>query len=391
MHAKVRRISAQALTPAQIEVWTALHRADPAYRSPFFHPAFTMATAQARGDVEIAVFEDGGEIVGFWPFHRRPLGLIRPVGAPVADWQGPLLARGVRFDPAEVLAQLGAAAVRFDQIADPDGNFSAHAVARDESYAVDMREGAEAYRAWQARVHPNFVKELRRRERKAEREFGPVALHYPVYDDATFDLLVAWKRAQYAASGLHDVLSAPWVRRLLARLRGGGFADMRAAMAVLTIGGQPAAIELFLRSGPIKHCWFPAYGRAFFTVGPGHMLTDHLMRRAEMSEFIELDYGRSHWAYKRFWCQSVTTVTQTVSYAANATGAARAGLMGAAEQLGSGRLGALVGATQRRLDVMAAAEPRWSHLAAASLALAAQRATAPRESEPPAAAQAAAG
>ena len=44
--------------------WRQLCRQNRAYDSPFFDPAFTMAVAQARPDVKIAVIEQNGVLAG---------------------------------------------------------------------------------------------------------------------------------------------------------------------------------------------------------------------------------------------------------------------------------------------------------------------------------------
>ncbi len=53
-----------------VRAWTELQVANPDLASPYFAPEFTQAVAAVRDDVEVAVVEERGQIVAFFPFHR---------------------------------------------------------------------------------------------------------------------------------------------------------------------------------------------------------------------------------------------------------------------------------------------------------------------------------
>ena len=69
------------LTPKHVEVWSRLQREDAAVASPYFRPEFTQAVACVRNDVEVAVMEEDGEPVGFFPYQRRGRNVATPVGS----------------------------------------------------------------------------------------------------------------------------------------------------------------------------------------------------------------------------------------------------------------------------------------------------------------------
>jgi CelD/BcsL family acetyltransferase involved in cellulose biosynthesis len=70
---KIDIIPATEFSRDHIAAWRALQQADPALDSPLFHPEFTRAVAAVRDDVEVAVLEEAGEFVGFFPGSSRIL------------------------------------------------------------------------------------------------------------------------------------------------------------------------------------------------------------------------------------------------------------------------------------------------------------------------------
>ena len=93
-------VPARELSPENISAWVSLQSADPSSDSPFFRPEFRQAVAAVRKDVEVAVLEENGQPVGFFPFQRRHGNVGRPVGGPMADFNGPILRPGLAAHPA---------------------------------------------------------------------------------------------------------------------------------------------------------------------------------------------------------------------------------------------------------------------------------------------------
>ena len=75
---KVSLVRGRELSDDILCAWHRLRQANPDLTSPYFHPEFTRIIASRRNDVEIAVLESGGEIVGLFPFHRERGSIGRP-------------------------------------------------------------------------------------------------------------------------------------------------------------------------------------------------------------------------------------------------------------------------------------------------------------------------
>jgi CelD/BcsL family acetyltransferase involved in cellulose biosynthesis len=364
MDVKLKR--AKDLTAADLAAWARLRDSAPVYASPFFDPEFTLAVARARDDVFVAVISDGGRVTGVWPHHRRPLGFIRPIAAPLSDWQGPILAADARIDLAEVLAEMGAGATRLTGAADPHLAMAKATIASAVAYVADLRQGAESYFQWQETTWGHHFKNLRRRERKAEREIG--ALNYCIEEEnvEVFDQLLAWKRGQYAATGKHDVLGPDWVDRLMRELWARKGESLRLTVTSLRLGQRLAAAEIFLRGGRVKHSWFPAYDRELHSYGPGHMLTDAAIRRAGERGYDFIEFGAGHDEYKRTWGNLTVPIHEIVAHGAGPMGMARrAGLalwMGL-EAAPVARIREAAPRLRRRVDQIAAVEASWVKVA----------------------------
>ena len=92
---KISTIAARELRPDLAERWVALQRANADLSSPFFHPEFARCVAGVKSNVEIAVAEDGGKPVAFFPFERSLGSLGGPVGGLLSDYHGLVSAGGV--------------------------------------------------------------------------------------------------------------------------------------------------------------------------------------------------------------------------------------------------------------------------------------------------------
>src|SRR4051794_12390922 len=98
----VRLTRPEKLTSEELALWDRLQRQQPDFESPYFRPEFTQAVAGVRQDVEIAVLQQDGKAVGFFPFQRSSLNLGKPVGGKLNDFHGVLLPRGVHIDARQL-------------------------------------------------------------------------------------------------------------------------------------------------------------------------------------------------------------------------------------------------------------------------------------------------
>jgi CelD/BcsL family acetyltransferase involved in cellulose biosynthesis len=285
----VRIVSAGALAASDLARWSELQRAKPLYRSPFFRPEFTLAVARVR-DVHVAVVEEAGSVAGFFAFEAsRRHG--RPVGRPFSDYHGPVLDEDAALDARELVRACGLATWSFDHLPAAITAFAPHVWGQGASPYLDLTDGFDPGAS-------SDIRGAQRRARKLAREVGPLRF-VPDSDDP--DLLaqtIAWKRRQYAATGVTDVLADAGGRELLGHVhssRETGFAGM---LSVLHAGDQVAALHLGLRAGGVLHSWFPAYNPELHRYSPGLVLLLELAGAAPALGIRELDFGKGEARYK---------------------------------------------------------------------------------------------
>ncbi len=287
----VRIVPAGALTASELARWGELQGASELYRSPFFRPEFTLAVARLR-DVRVAVVEDAGSVAGFLPFEAsRRQG--RPVGRPFSDYHGPVLDDPAAVDARGLVRACGLATWSFDHLPAGFASFAPHVWGHGASPCLDLSEGFDP----EARPSSDIRGALRK-ARKLAREVGPLRF-VPHSDDP--DLLaqaIAWKRRQYAETGVTDVLADAGARELLGHAQAARATEFAGLLSVLYAGDQVAALHLGLRSGGVLHSWFPAYNPALHRYSPGLVLLLELAGSAPALGIRELDFGKGEARYK---------------------------------------------------------------------------------------------
>jgi CelD/BcsL family acetyltransferase involved in cellulose biosynthesis len=287
----VRVVTAGALTPSELARWSELQQAKPLYRSPFFRPEFALIVARVR-DVRVAVVEDAG----FFAFEAGRRGHGRPAGRPFSDYHGPVLDDGAAIDARELVRACGLATWSFDHLPAGIAPFAPHVWTQGASPYLDLTEGFDAEAA--GRRAPSDIRGARRKARKLAREVGPLRF-VPHSDDP--DLLaraIAWKRRQYAETGVRDVLADAGGRELLRHVHAARESAFAGLLSVLHAGDQVAALHLAVRSGGVLHSWFPAYNPELHRYSPGLVLLLELAAAAPALGIRELDFGKGEARYK---------------------------------------------------------------------------------------------
>jgi CelD/BcsL family acetyltransferase involved in cellulose biosynthesis len=295
---KVTVLPAPKLTPELAAAWGRLQREEPALASPFFRPEFTQAVAAVRGDVEVAVLEEGGEPAGFFPFQRRGWGVGKPAGGPMCDYQGVVARPGLAFSAQALVAACGLSAWDFDHVPVAQEPFRPYHHAVGESPYVDLSAGFDAFLAGRCADGGRSLKELPRKRRKLEREKGEVRFEYHATDRRAFEALLAWKSGQYRQTGVTDVFAFPWTVRLLERVLASQEEAFHGKLSALYAGGRLVAVELGLCSFGVSHGWFPAYDREFAAYSPGLILLLELVRESAARGARRYDLGKGATRYK---------------------------------------------------------------------------------------------
>src|SRR5687768_2053658 len=99
----IRTVKYEQLTGDEIRAWSFIQCSEPTLVSPFFRPEFTQVVSQLRKHVEVAVLEDDGRPVGFFPFERKPWNRGLPVGTRMSDYHGIVAASNIEIDPIQLL------------------------------------------------------------------------------------------------------------------------------------------------------------------------------------------------------------------------------------------------------------------------------------------------
>ncbi len=297
----VRVLPAGELTPALVASWARIQRGNAIYASPFLHPAFTQLVSRARPDVHVAVLERGGEAVGFFPFQRSRLGIGRPAGWSMCDYQAVVVDSDVEWSAQKLMAACGLRSLEFDHLLAAQEQFLPFHRAKSASLVADLSNGFDDYERGQQRAGIRTFGRLRSRWRRLEREHGPVRFEPHATDPAALTTLLAWKSAQYRHTGVADLLAQPWFRQVIesaSRAASDGFGGL---LSALYANDRPVALHLGLRSDSVWHYWLPAHEAdpAFSRCSPGLLLILAMTQHAESVGIRALDFGKGETRHKR--------------------------------------------------------------------------------------------
>jgi CelD/BcsL family acetyltransferase involved in cellulose biosynthesis len=298
------RLSSQELT-----VWSQLQESVPDYASPYYRPEFAQAVHAVRGDVEVAVLEEGGHPRGFFAFQRRGR-TGYPVGSPMADFQGPVIEPGVSWSATGLLRASNLAAWNFDHLPASIGEFAKHGWRASMSPYLDLSAGFEAYAAERRQAGTDKIRKTMGLGRKMAAEVGTLRLVPHTAEPEVFARLLEWKRDQYRATGVPDALAAPWKRDLLERLVAVRLEKFAGMLSAMYAGDVLVAVHLGIRTEHVLHAWFPAYNPAYCKYSPGSILWVELARSAAEMGIRRIDLGKGSESYKQQFMSGATPLTE---------------------------------------------------------------------------------
>ncbi len=343
------------LPPRDREAWLSLCAATPVFSSPLLGPDFAEAVGAVRPDARVAVFRQGGAVLGLLAFHLRPSGLARPIGSPFSDYHALITPPDPTLDGPGALAAAGLSAYRFSALLDPYGLFAEQTEAACKGWVMQLGEGgAAAYVEALRTDNPKRAKNYRRLENKLERELGPIELVGPDFDQDAYDLLLRWKRDQLRRTGKHDFLGPDWTRGLMQSLFERREGDFQGLMVTLRAGGRIVAGHFGVRLGETYHPWIASMDPDGGAWSPGQTLLAQAIRKMPELGLTAYDLAPSHDHYKQPFC----TTTRAVAEGLALTGSADGRKMAACEEAwalaarGSGAVRRL----RRRMDHIAAVE-----------------------------------
>jgi len=288
---KINVISACKLSSEQLSQWSMLQESNPELASPYFCPEFTVAVASVRPDVYVAVLEDAGQPVGFFPFQRNRLGIGKPVGGALSDYQAVVAGRGLQWDACELLRACRLANWSFSHLIASQKPFERYRITMAQSHFIDLSEGFETYVDSLRKTGSHLLKDVRAKRRRLIRQFGTVRFVPHVAEPGALETLIRWKSAQYRRSGLVDVFSFGWTVELLRRIHATQTEEFSGMLSALYVNDEPAAVHMGMRSRTVWNWWFPRHNEKFAKCSPGILLRLAVAEYAAAIGIKRIDLG----------------------------------------------------------------------------------------------------
>jgi CelD/BcsL family acetyltransferase involved in cellulose biosynthesis len=311
---RIRTTTFDRLSTDEIAAWSEIQRAHAVFSSPYFRPEFTQMVASVCDNVEVAVLQQSGEPVGFFPFQRARFNVGLPVGTLVNDFQGVIAAPEMELDPRELLCACRLSSWQFNHLAPVHRSFDEHAWTSEDSTYMELSAGLDSYVA--ARINGNNLNyEYRRKKRRLQREFGFLTFEPHLADPRMLDTCIQWKIEQYRRTQVPNVFRHEWVGRLLHEILRCRTSDFAGRMQACYAGDQIAAINFGIQSGPVFHSWFPGYNQAMSAVSPGFLCWIELIKHAAECGITRVDFGKGSEGYKARLMTGATQVSEGAVYA----------------------------------------------------------------------------
>lgn len=293
----------RTIRPADLDAglrarWKAIQRSDADLASPYFSVEFTQAVGSVRDDVYVGVIEQGSEVVGFFPYHRRRLGAARPVGLGLSDCHGVVIRPEIEWSAAELLKQSGLDSWEFDHLIASQAPFRAHHSAVEASPIIEVADGLAAYERRRTKMGGSELKSVRRKTRKLAREHEAHRFVEHERSEARLDQLFRLKSAQCRESGAFDYFSLPWTTQLVRRLLEFDEPDFGGVFSSLYVGEECVAVHFGMRTDAVWHWWFPNYESSFGRYSPGLILLLEIVRVAAEKQYRHIDLGKDLSRYK---------------------------------------------------------------------------------------------
>ena len=346
------------MSEEQWQIYAALRDTRSIYDDPFFDPDFARLVGEVRSDTHIGFVSDREGVFAVWPLHIRPGNWARPIGSPFSDWNGPILTEDTELSPQEILAGFdisgmttqGYMPVSFDK---------APELERVGANMTDLSVGWDAFFADQQKRWPKHFKKMRRLDRNIARDFSEMRYAWDDKSDASFERLLELKQSQYARTGYHDVLKAPWTRALFDRLRTFEGPRLRGRLSTISFDGAFAAGEFNLQSDTVLHGWITAFEQSFGNYSPGNRLVQELRESMSGDGLRLYDAGPGLDHYKRHYANlqmpiETGVLTGHAERLTPARVAGRAWRIG--EQVMPGKASSLMARARRRMDQIASVE-----------------------------------
>jgi len=298
---KFSLINAAELDAGLYNAWLQMLNGPAILQSPYYHPEYTKIIGGARTDTRILVVEDAGELVGFFPHHKKNRCLSEVIGGGLTDYQGPVSAVDHPFPVEQMLAAMNVRYLGFNHMPAERTEFATYAWANSRSLTLNLEGGFTAYtQRLTDKRDASLFKKIETNERKLSKKLGPLRFCFDARDPIEFAALLAGKSDQFIRTlGVeHDIFAVPWIRTVVERINQQKQAGFSGVLSTLYAGDTLVAAHFGMRSASVLHYWFPWYATAFAEFSPGLILLAGCAREAPVSGITSIDLGRGEQAYK---------------------------------------------------------------------------------------------
>ncbi len=288
-----------ALSDEERGAWRAFTDADPHLGSPYFTYEFAECCEEARSDTRILVIREQGSLKAFLPMQTGHFGYARPLAGPLGDVQGVIAEPGYAPDLGAALKAVHIPVFEFHAALSSQSAFREHTVETLGSWMIDLSDGFEAWYAHRQAVEGKAMRNVRTRYKRLETIAEDYAFVMADNRPEALDAMIGWKRAQYAETGVFDVFSVGWTRRLLEAVLKRESDEFSGLCSTLQIDGKIAAVHVGMSSRRQCQFWFPAFDRDYNQVSPGLLMLVETARTCAAIGHTAIELGPGDFRFKK--------------------------------------------------------------------------------------------
>jgi CelD/BcsL family acetyltransferase involved in cellulose biosynthesis len=300
----------EELGAAEVGRWRTLQKASPSLDNPFLSVEFALALGRLRDYVRVAVIEEDGQIVGFFPHERHSFGIGKPLGGFLTTCHGLISVPELKLDARALLRACKLSVLDFDHLVAGQPTFAPYETDVRPAPLMDLSAGFEAYAEQIRTKSPKNYKTVRYKERKLAREQGEVRFEWCSTTPGALQTLMGWKSDQYRRTGRVDRFSQPWIVQLLDDMNSQSGADFAGVLTMVYAGDVPVAGHFGLRTATTLVGWFPAYDTEFARYSPGIVHHLRMAEHAAGAGVRQIDMGKGAREYKD-WLKSRVSLVST--------------------------------------------------------------------------------
>ena len=262
------------------------------YPTPCLRPELYIALGPHHDDLRIAIIEESGQAVGFFPFRRcKNAKVAAPI--PGCDYQAIVGAPALEADAEVILAACNLQIFDFEHfLPQADSLARNRSTAAVSSPALDLSRGYEAYLA-DLRAKGTTFSSLKIKRRRMERDHGELRIEC-IHSSPLLERMLRWKAERFN----HDRSWIDRVGNIIKSLSSNSLESPIGALLVLYAGETPVAVQFGLRDRGIFHCWLSGFNPAFNHYPSSTIMRLEMCKNAQRFGCYFFDLGPGGEPYK---------------------------------------------------------------------------------------------